>query len=62
MDDIPSADIAPGTIITCDKIQGLQVATSDSKKLKINIVYLQEGFYSGYRLSEFGVTSGMKFE
>jgi methionyl-tRNA formyltransferase len=62
MDDIPSADIASGTIITCDKIQGLQVATSDHKKIKFNIVYLQEGFYSGYRLSEFGVTPGMKFE
>jgi methionyl-tRNA formyltransferase len=61
-DEPATADIAPGTIITCDKIHGFQVATSDHKKIKINIVYLQEGFYSGYRLSEFGVTAGMKFE
>jgi hypothetical protein len=34
----------------------------DGKKLKINIIYLQEGFYSGYRITEFSVTPGMTFK
>ena len=62
IDELVSADITPGTVITCDKTHGLRVATSDSKTIKLTIVYLQEGFYSGYRLAEYGITSGMKFE
>ncbi len=50
-----------GTILACDKEQGLLVKTCDGKKLKITIVYLQEGFYSGYRLSAFSITPGMIF-
>lgn len=62
IDELVSADITPGTVMTCDKTNGLRVATSDSKTIKLTIVYLQEGFYSGYRLAEYGITSGMKFE
>jgi methionyl-tRNA formyltransferase len=51
-----------GTILVCDKTQGLLVKTMDGKKLKINIIYLQEGFYSGYRITEFSVTPGMTFK
>lgn len=54
-------DEKAGTILACDKEQGLLVKTCDGKKLKINIVYLQEGFYSGYRLSAFSVSPGMQF-
>lgn len=50
-----------GTILACDKEQGLLVKTCDGKKLKITIVYLQEGFYSGYQLSAFSITPGMSF-
>ena len=52
----------PGIIISCDEKNGLQVKTVDSKLLKITIVYLQEGFYSGYRLSEFDIQPGMCFQ
>lgn len=52
----------PGTIISCDEKNGLQVKTVDSKLLKITIVYLQEGFYSGYRLTEFDIQPGMCFQ
>lgn len=55
-------EVPPGTIITCDEKNGLQVKTSDSKLLKITIVYLQEGFYSGYRLAEFDIQPGMCFQ
>lgn len=56
-------DPAPaGTIISCDEKNGLQVKTVDSKLLTITIVYLQEGFYSGYRLTEFDIRPGMCFQ
>lgn len=60
-DDSSLGEEKAGTILACDKAQGLLVKTCDGKKLKINIVYLQEGFYSGYRLSSFAVTPGMNF-
>jgi methionyl-tRNA formyltransferase len=59
--DAAKDEVTAGTILACDKEQGLLVKTSDGKKLKINIIYLQEGFYSGYRLSSFGISTGMKF-
>lgn len=47
-----------GTIMAVDKENGLLVKTKDGKVLKINIVYLQEGFLSGWRLAEFGIKVG----
>lgn len=56
-----AGDETAGTIIACEKEKGLLVKTCDQKILKINIVYLQEGFYSGHRLSSFAISPGMKF-
>jgi methionyl-tRNA formyltransferase len=50
-----------GTILACNNEQGLLVKTCDGKNLKINIIYLQEGFYSGYKLSTFSISPGMFF-
>lgn len=50
-----------GTILFCSYSEGLVVKTADNKKLKINIIYTNEGFFSGYRLESFGITAGMKF-
>ena len=51
----------PGTIITCNKEEGLLVQTKDNKKLKINIIYTNEGFFSGSRLAGFGIKKDMQF-
>lgn len=59
--NITAGDEKAGTILACDKEKGLLVKTCDEKKLKINIVYLQEGFFSGYRLSAFSIAPGMAF-
>jgi methionyl-tRNA formyltransferase len=53
--DADNKETIAGTILSCTKQDGLVIQTSDAKKLKINIVYLQEGFYSGWRLAEFGI-------
>lgn len=54
-------EIQPGTILACDKANGLLVQTCDNKQLRINIIYLQEGFFSGYRISDFSIEKGMRF-
>lgn len=51
----------PGTILACSPEEGLLVITKDLKKLKINIAYTQEGFFSGYKLAGFGVQAGQQF-
>lgn len=56
-----SEEKLPGTIIFCNKANGLTVQTSDNKKLIINIIYTNEGFFSGWKLGEFGVSAGMMF-
>jgi methionyl-tRNA formyltransferase len=50
--------VLPGTIIACNKEEGLIVLTKDRKALKINIIYTQEGFFSGHRLADFGLSPG----
>lgn len=52
---------APGTIMHCDSENGLVVRTKDAKRLKISIVFTNEGFFSGSRMSLFGIEAGMRF-
>jgi methionyl-tRNA formyltransferase len=52
----------PGTIAAVDKEQGLLVKTCDGKLLKISIIFLQEGFLSGWRMADFGIKPGDCFE
>jgi methionyl-tRNA formyltransferase len=61
MPDPAAEGTKPGTIIACNKTEGLLVSTCDLKILKINILYSQEGFFSGYRLAEFGIGAGHFF-
>jgi methionyl-tRNA formyltransferase len=51
-----------GTIMVMDKEKGLLVKTIDGKLLRINIIYTQEGFLSGWRLAEFGIKAGDCFK
>ncbi len=52
----------PGTIIACDITKGLLVKTVDDKLLRINIVYTNEGYFSGSRLASFGIEVDMIFK
>lgn len=54
-------DTVPGTILACNKNDGLTVLTLGKEILRINIIYTQEGFFSGYRLADFGVNTGDVF-
>lgn len=49
---------SPGTILHCDKHNGLVVSTKDNHQLRINIVYTNEGFFSGWKMAVFQVKIG----
>lgn len=51
----------PGTIIDCNSEKGLIVKTVDNKILRMNVVYTNEGYFSGSRLLFFGIKAGMQF-
>ncbi|MEQ1677444.1 MAG: formyltransferase family protein [Chitinophagaceae bacterium] len=51
----------PGSILECDSNKGLVVKTNDNKRIKLTIIYTNEGFFSGHRLAEYGVQAGMQF-
>jgi methionyl-tRNA formyltransferase len=51
-------DASPGKILACNKEAGLIVSTMDNKKLKINIIYTNEGFFLGSRLAVFQIKAG----
>lgn len=53
--------IVPGTIIAIDQQNGLLVFCRDSKALKLEVVYLEEGYFPGYKLASFGIKTGMIF-
>lgn len=56
-----SDETPAGTIVHCDEHNGLIVKTKDGKLLRLNIIYLNEGFFSGSRLASFGIKPGMRF-
>jgi methionyl-tRNA formyltransferase len=51
-----------GYILVCNKDDGLVVKTMDNKKLRINIIYTNEGFFSGNKMTAFGIKHGDIFK
>ena len=57
---IPS--LPPGTIIAADDNRGLQILCNDHQALRINVIHVDEGYYSGAQFCEvFEVSLGEKF-
>lgn len=55
MDSYPGL---PGTILSLDKEQGFIVKCNHDTHLRLDIVYTDEGFMSGHKLSAFGLKKG----
>ena len=56
------ANLSPGTILTADATRGLQVKCIDKEIIKINVIHVDEGYFSGKRFLEaFNVKIGEKF-
>lgn len=51
----------PGTIMCMDQENGLIVKCNHGSLLRLNIVYTDEGFMSGHKLSAFGLRKGQQF-
>jgi methionyl-tRNA formyltransferase len=65
--EVSPADIAdgaetePGTIIYADAVYGLIVACKNKEYLRINIVQMAEGYFSGTKLFGMGIRAGEQF-
>lgn len=59
-DEIPEA--APGTIILSDAHNGIMVLCAGKSILRINIIKLNEGYFTGLKLFAMGVKAGDRFE
>lgn len=59
-DNIPETYL-PGTIINLDPEKGMLVCTLDNKILRINILYTEEGFFTGKRMLDKGFKKGDRF-
>lgn len=53
-------DQAPGTILACNEAEGLLVKTLDQRRLKLTILYTNEGFFSGERMAALGWKAGQR--
>jgi len=51
----------PGTVLAADAANGLIIQCKDNTRLKVNIIYTDEGFMSGHRLASFGIKKGQIF-
>lgn len=51
----------PGTILALDPENGLIVNCKNNTRLRLDIIYTDEGFMSGSKLSAFGVKKGNRF-
>jgi methionyl-tRNA formyltransferase len=54
MDDVETTGFLPGTIVVLDDQEGLKILCRDKKTIRINIIYTNEGFFSGKKLAGFG--------
>ncbi len=60
--DIYHDERIAGSIMAFDKENGLIVKTIDNKKLRINIFYTNEGFFSVSKMASFGIKEGDSFK
>lgn len=52
---------SPGTILSLDMENGLIVQCNNNTQLRVDIIYTDEGFMSGYKLGAFGLKKGDQF-
>jgi len=55
-------DTNPGTVISLDASSGLIIACADKKAIKIEVIYAEEGFFPGYKTTQFGLRKGEKLD
>lgn len=58
---VPSGT-TPGTILAIDEKEGLIISCKSNQAIKAHVIYTEEGFYSGFRLSHFGITTSCQLD
>lgn len=61
--EITTAEVAgmePGTVLTLDEKNGMQMVCAKNTCLRADVVYTEEGFIPGSVLARFGISCGMK--
>jgi methionyl-tRNA formyltransferase len=56
-----NSEHVPGTILEINENKGLIIQCSNNTQLRINTVYTDEGFMSGYKLLAYGIKNGEQF-
>lgn len=56
------ANFLPGTVMKLSAEEGLLIVCKDQTLLKVEVVYIEEGFFSGVQLLRFGLKAGVRFE
>jgi methionyl-tRNA formyltransferase len=51
----------PGTIVSLNQENGLIIQCHNGTQLRLDIIYTDEGFMSGHKLSAFGIKKGSQF-
>jgi methionyl-tRNA formyltransferase len=51
----------PGMILAVDGQNGLVVKTNDTNAIRLAVIYTEEGYFPGWKLSNFGIAPGMSF-
>jgi methionyl-tRNA formyltransferase len=58
---VPSGT-SPGTILAIDEKKGLIISCKSNQAIKAHVVYTEEGFFSGFRLSHFGIKTNNQLD
>lgn len=60
-DNVATGEPVAGTVVNLDDKEGLKIVCSDRKIIRVNIIYTPYGFFSGKRLSDYGVKVNDRF-
>lgn len=56
------ANLSPGTVLTADETRGLQIKCLDKEVIRINVIHVDEGYFTGERFAKaFNLQIGEKF-
>ncbi|MDR7212639.1 formyltransferase family protein [Flavobacterium piscis] len=55
-------ETSSGTVIVLDESNGLIIVCADGKAIKVEVVYSEEGYFPGHKMTQFGLRKGDKLD
>ncbi len=59
--DTAEENTLPGTIVSINDTEGLKIKCCDRKVIRVTIIYLPDGFFPGYKLTDYGIKINGRF-